>query len=257
MSVSDNGSGIDSKVLARLGEPFFTTKTTEPAFGLTVVKAVTRAHQGELQLRLRPGRGTCAQVILPLFSSASGSGGSQDKAIKVLLVEDDRKLREALADTLLLAGTITRLSVRRKRRVVAVVSSRHSIWCSVTSTCRAWMAINCWDCRARQSQLPVLLMTAHGAVERAVDAMRQGAVDYLVKPFEPKALLDLVRHALGSLGAPDRVSIALERRPAQLLELAARVARSDSTVPIARSNAVAKGRSEDHSGLVTPNGLGW
>ncbi|MHC8304981.1 sensor histidine kinase [Pseudomonas sp. PB3P13] len=67
--VSDNGSGIDDKVLARLGEPFFTTKTTGTGLGLAVVKAVARAHQGELQLRSRPGRGTCAQVILPLFSS--------------------------------------------------------------------------------------------------------------------------------------------------------------------------------------------
>ncbi|MHC8408453.1 sensor histidine kinase [Pseudomonas sp. TMB3-21] len=67
--VSDNGSGIDSEILARLGEPFFTTKTTGTGLGLTVVKAVARAHQGELQMRSRPGRGTCAQVILPLFSS--------------------------------------------------------------------------------------------------------------------------------------------------------------------------------------------
>ena len=86
--------------------------------------------------------------------------------------------------------------------------------------------------RARQPQLPVLLMTAHGAVERAVDAMRQGAADYLVKPFEPKALLDLVsRHALGSIGATDvEGPIAVEPASAQLLELSARVARSDSTV---------------------------
>lgn len=67
VSVSDSGSGIDTKVLARLGEPFFTTKTTGTGLGLTVVKAVARAHQGELQLRSRLGRGTCAQVILPLF----------------------------------------------------------------------------------------------------------------------------------------------------------------------------------------------
>lgn len=68
LCVSDSGSGIDTKVLARLGEPFFTTKATGTGLGLTVVKAVARAHQGELQLRSRPGRGTCAQVILPLFS---------------------------------------------------------------------------------------------------------------------------------------------------------------------------------------------
>ena len=40
--------------------------------GLTVVKAVARAHQGELLLRSRPGRGTCALVVLPLFCGAQG-----------------------------------------------------------------------------------------------------------------------------------------------------------------------------------------
>jgi len=71
--VSDSGSGIDRVVLARLGEPFFTTKATGTGLGLTVVKAVARAHQGELQLRSRVGRGTCAQVILPLFVSEKSS----------------------------------------------------------------------------------------------------------------------------------------------------------------------------------------
>ncbi|SCW96275.1 MULTISPECIES: PAS domain-containing sensor histidine kinase [unclassified Pseudomonas] len=72
LCVSDNGSGIEPVVLARLGEPFFTTKTTGTGLGLTVVKAVARAHQGELQLRSRLGRGTCATVCLPLFSNAPG-----------------------------------------------------------------------------------------------------------------------------------------------------------------------------------------
>lgn len=78
LCISDSGSGIDSAVLARLGEPFFTTKTTGTGLGLTVVKAVARAHQGELQLRSRLGRGTCAQVILPLFSGEKpGAQGAE------------------------------------------------------------------------------------------------------------------------------------------------------------------------------------
>lgn len=72
LCVSDSGSGIEPTVLARLGEPFFTTKVTGTGLGLTVVKAVARAHQGELSLRSRVGRGTCAQVSLPLFSAAQG-----------------------------------------------------------------------------------------------------------------------------------------------------------------------------------------
>ncbi|MEB2625373.1 sensor histidine kinase [Pseudomonas sp. YuFO8] len=73
LCVSDSGSGIDGAVLARLGEPFFTTKTTGTGLGLTVVKAVARAHQGELRLRSRIGRGTCAQVLLPLFINEKNS----------------------------------------------------------------------------------------------------------------------------------------------------------------------------------------
>jgi len=70
LCISDNGPGIDSMTLARLGEPFFTTKTTGTGLGLAVVKAVARAHQGDIQLRSRPGRGTCAILTLPLLGAA-------------------------------------------------------------------------------------------------------------------------------------------------------------------------------------------
>ena len=70
LSVSDSGPGIDPATLARLGEPFFTTKATGTGLGLAVVKAVARAHQGELRLRSRVARGTCATLVLPLISAA-------------------------------------------------------------------------------------------------------------------------------------------------------------------------------------------
>lgn len=69
LCISDNGPGIDSATLARLGAPFFTTKTTGTGLGLAVVKAVARAHQGDVQLRSRPGRGTCAILTLPLLGA--------------------------------------------------------------------------------------------------------------------------------------------------------------------------------------------
>ncbi|RFQ41626.1 PAS domain-containing protein [Pseudomonas sp. ATCC 13867] len=71
LSISDNGPGMSAETLARLGEPFFTTRTTGTGLGLAVVKAVAKAHQGELRLRSRPGRGTCATLILPLIVAQS------------------------------------------------------------------------------------------------------------------------------------------------------------------------------------------
>ena len=70
LCVSDSGSGIEPKVLERLGEPFFTTKATGTGLGLAVVTAVVRAHQGDLSLRSRLGRGTCALLSLPLIPGA-------------------------------------------------------------------------------------------------------------------------------------------------------------------------------------------
>ena len=162
--------------------------------------------------------------------------------IKVLLVEDDRALREALADTLVLAGHAFHAVASAEEALLAVVAEPFSLVVSDVNMPGMDGHQLLSRLRACQPQLPVLLMTAHGAVERAVDAMRQGAADYLVKPFEPKALLDLVaRHALGSLGEADSQGpVAVEPASAQLLELAARVARSDSTVLISGESGTGK-----------------
>jgi two-component system response regulator FlrC len=163
-------------------------------------------------------------------------------AIKVLLVEDDRALREALADTLLLAGHDYKAVGSAEEALQAVSGESFSLVVSDVNMPGMDGHQLLGLLRARQPQLPVLLMTAHGAVERAVEAMRQGAADYLVKPFEPKALLDLVaRHALGCLGAAEGEGpVAFEPASAQLLELAARVARSDSTVLISGESGTGK-----------------
>lgn len=70
LCVSDSGSGIEPAALARMGEPFFTTKSTGTGLGLAVVTAVARAHQGRVEFRSRPGRGTCAIVSMPLVPGA-------------------------------------------------------------------------------------------------------------------------------------------------------------------------------------------
>lgn len=68
--VSDNGAGMPAQTLARLGEPFFTTRPTGTGLGVAVVQSVARAHSGELLFRSRQGRGTSVQLKLPLILPA-------------------------------------------------------------------------------------------------------------------------------------------------------------------------------------------
>lgn len=162
--------------------------------------------------------------------------------VKILLVEDDRALREALADTLVLGGYTYREADCAEAALVALGEEPFGMVVSDVNMPgmdgHQLLAL----IRTRYPQLPVLLMTAYGAVERAVDAIRQGAADYLVKPFEPRVLLDLVgRHALGHVPRGEAEGpIAEDPASRQLLELAARVARSDSTVLISGESGTGK-----------------
>ncbi len=161
---------------------------------------------------------------------------------KVLLVEDDRALRDALADTLELGGYAFRAVESAEVALQALAEEGFGLVISDVNMPGMDGHQLLGMIRSRYPQVPVLLMTAYGAVERAVDAMRQGAADYLLKPFEPKTLLDLVaRHALGRVEAGETDGpVAEEPASRQLLELAARVARSDSTVLISGESGTGK-----------------
>jgi signal transduction histidine kinase len=65
LSVQDNGAGLPQEVAARIFDPFFTTKTRGTGLGLSIAKEIVRAHQGSLELKVVPGGGTLADVILP------------------------------------------------------------------------------------------------------------------------------------------------------------------------------------------------
>ncbi|MAD01175.1 sigma-54-dependent Fis family transcriptional regulator [Pseudomonas abyssi] len=160
---------------------------------------------------------------------------------RILLVEDDDALREALADTLMLGGydyleaasAEAALQLLQQDSVSMVVSDVNMPGMDGHALLRTL--------RSQYPQLPVLLMTAYGTVQQAVTAMRDGAADYLVKPFAPKALLELIgQHALGRLAPAADGPVAVEPASVQLLELAARVAASDSTVLISGESGTGK-----------------
>ncbi|NTU83925.1 MAG: PAS domain-containing protein [Chloroflexales bacterium] len=68
VTVSDTGPGMDEATLARLGEPFFTTRPVGAGTGLGIAisRGIVERHGGRLEFDSAPGRGTTARLLLPL-----------------------------------------------------------------------------------------------------------------------------------------------------------------------------------------------
>lgn len=71
LRVLDHGEGIAPDVLARVGTPYFTTRTNGTGLGVVLARSVVEAHGGSLELSSRPGEGTIAEVVLPDVHGAS------------------------------------------------------------------------------------------------------------------------------------------------------------------------------------------
>jgi two-component system sensor histidine kinase FlrB len=56
--IRDNGKGMEASVVARLFEPFFTTRAEGTGLGLAIAQGVARAHGGNIEVNSVPGEGT-------------------------------------------------------------------------------------------------------------------------------------------------------------------------------------------------------
>ena len=160
------------------------------------------------------------------------------ETLKILVVEDDDALRDALLVTLEAAGH-TAIGASGGPPALELIA-RQTFNMVVSDLRMAPMdgLVLLSEIRTRAPHLPVLLMTAFGDVDRAVAAMRGGACDFMLKPFEPKALLDqIARYAT----APSAEGMVVEDRVArEVMLLAARVARTDATVLLTGESGTGK-----------------
>ncbi|WP_331352354.1 sensor histidine kinase [Cellvibrio sp. UBA7671] len=69
--VCDKGPGMSAELLKSVGDLFVTTKAQGTGLGLSVVKAVARAHHGKFLLQSTVGKGTCASLLLPFANFTS------------------------------------------------------------------------------------------------------------------------------------------------------------------------------------------
>ena len=159
--------------------------------------------------------------------------------LRILVVEDDAALRDAVCFTLEMAHH----EVTGVDGGAAALAALHDASFNLVVTDLRMQPMDglqlLHEIRARHPQLPVLLMTAYGDVDTAVAAMRGGACDFLMKPFEPEVLLEQVRR-YAALQPEGDDTIAEDAQTRQVLAMAARVAETDATVLLTGESGTGK-----------------
>lgn len=153
-------------------------------------------------------------------------------ASKILVVEDDSGLREALVDTLLLAGFQcieadsgeSALLQLKNKKVDLVVSDVQMGGMSGLTLLKS--------IKNQLPQMPVLMMTAYGTIDDAVQAMRDGASNYMAKPFSPEVLLNMVNQYVPLEITDQFEPVVADPESIQLLALAKKVAITEASVMV-------------------------
>ena len=158
---------------------------------------------------------------------------------KILVVEDDAELQEALVDTLSLNGFDVISVGNAEDALVALDDDIGMVFSDIRMDGMDGYTLMT-RIRAIKPYLPIVLMTAYGTIEQAVDAMKSGAVDYIVKPFEANVLVEKAKVYFNRDASSEDDFVVADPATQQLKAMAQKVAESDASILISGESGTGK-----------------
>ncbi|MGB3622363.1 MAG: sigma-54 dependent transcriptional regulator, partial [Ketobacter sp.] len=161
------------------------------------------------------------------------------RKIHVLVVEDDADLREAIVDTLEVSG----INVEGVGDGESAIAWLNKSECELIISDVNMPGMDGYQLLRKVASgwphIPVLIMTAYGSISNAVEAIRNGAVDYLEKPFSTDKLTNVVERFI-RITPESHEPVAVDRETISVFQLAKRVAATDSSVMIMGESGTGK-----------------
>jgi FixJ family two-component response regulator/signal transduction histidine kinase len=212
VEVRDAGAGIDAQDLQAVFRPFWTTRKKGLGLGLAICRSIVEAHGGEISAQPNAERGVTFRFELPAEIDSTGQPARAAERAElhrasaqpemhavgpvVCVVDDDHAVRESLARLLAAQGWPTKCYASAKdfleRQPLAAVG------CILLDYQMPGMSgLELQQHLASYGESPpVVFLTGRGDVAAGVQAMKLGAVDFLIKPPDASLLCEAVRKAL-------------------------------------------------------------
>jgi CheY-like chemotaxis protein len=209
LEVEDNGEGMSPATLARVFEPYFSTKFHGRGLGLSAVRGIVLAHGGDLQLSSRPGVGTLARVQLPLSREAvapksPSASPSSARGERVLVVDDEPAVARVAARALQHFGYSTAIASSGREALTLLAGAQERVDCVLLD--RTMPDLSGEETlallRERDPQLVVVLTSGYEEAQSLVAARRVSPNAFLRKPYAPDELARAVRAALDAARTP-------------------------------------------------------
>jgi two-component system, cell cycle sensor histidine kinase and response regulator CckA len=210
LEVADTGQGMDAETLARIFDPFFSTKFTGRGLGLAAVLGIVRGHNGALQVTSQPGLGTTFRLYLPVVSAASDPESpapanakilapSPTRPLRLLLIDDDEAIRETTPELLASRGhRVDAFSDGESglRALAKEPTTYDAVILDLTMPGLGGSAL-LGQLRNLRPGLPVLLISGYASRECTGDGLlSQPRVAFLAKPFTLAEIQESLRRLL-------------------------------------------------------------
>jgi CheY-like chemotaxis protein len=207
LTVADTGIGMDEETLARIYEPFFTTKPKGrgTGLGLPTVYGIVQQSGGHITVYSEVGKGTTFHIYLPrVDKTAEQLGGVEESQSllsgqeTILLVEDEPGVRELASTVLQEAGYQLLTAATPEEAMALEIGFDGEIDLLLTDVIMPRMtgrevAIHL---ARRRPQTPVVYMSGYTEDVMAFQQLLESGAYLVEKPFYPNDLLRMVRRAI-------------------------------------------------------------